>query len=117
MSEVDDKLVVAAPRLVIPVLERGEEWLSVIVHVSDANFSSPERLRESPPIEDRFHLSEAFWIEHLEPALARAIVDACSPSNFAMPVFQQQDHTYAFVKKTRRPGVSTASVDLKSLRQ
>jgi hypothetical protein len=105
MSEADDKLVVSAPRLVIPELEPGEEWLSVIVHVSDANFSSPELLRESPPIADRFQLSEDFWIEHLEPTMARAIVDACSPSNFAVPVFQQQDHTYAFVKRTRIPGV------------
>jgi hypothetical protein len=77
----------------------------MILHMSDANFAATELLKESPPVFDRFQLSEEFWIEHLDPTLARAIIDACSPANFGMPVMQQQDHTYAFVKKTTLPGL------------
>ena len=49
MSEADDKVVVATPRLVVPQLEPGEEWLSVILHVSDTIFSSSVLLKESSP--------------------------------------------------------------------
>jgi len=92
------------PRLVVPQLEAGEEWLSIILHFSNAalSVSGPDA---TSPISSRFELSNDFWIEHLDPSLAKAIVDACSPANFRTPAIQQQDHTYAFVKKTRLPGL------------
>jgi hypothetical protein len=94
------------PGHVVPSMEAGEEWFSVILHFSNAAFSGAgTMINIEPPISSRFELSDDFWIEHLDPGLARAIVTACSPSNFQAPVLEQQDHTYAFVKKTRLPGL------------
>jgi hypothetical protein len=86
-------------------MDAGEEWLSIILHFSNGAFSVPGTTTDGgPPISSRFQLSDDFLIEHLDPGLAKAIVDACSPANFQAPALQQQDHTYAFVKKTRLPG-------------
>ena len=94
------------PRLVLSELEPGEEWLSIILHFSSAAFSFSSMTTDAgSPISNRFELSDDFWIEHLNPSLAKAIVDACSPANFQAPAFQQQDHTYAFVKRTQFPGL------------
>lgn len=106
VSSNNPTLTQDGPGLVLPAMDPGEEWLSVILHFSNAAFCVHGMAKDSaPPISSRFELSSDFWIEHLDLGLAKAIVDACSPANFQAPVFQQQDHTYAFVKKTRLPGL------------
>ena len=94
-------------------MEDGEEWFSIILHFPSSAFSVRATKTDSGmPIANRFELSNDFWIEHLDPGLARAIKVACSPANFRGPALQQQDHTYAFVKKTRLPGLFMTSVEL-----
>ena len=44
------------------------------------------------------------WIERLDSSVAKQIVEACSPKNLDVPIYNQRGHTYAFVRKSRLPG-------------
>lgn len=94
-----------APALMIPELEPGEEWLNVILHFTSDTLIKPELANESPPISEQFKLSEDIWIQQLDASLAKMIVEACNPTNFQMPIIQQQGHVYAFVRRTVLPGL------------
>ena len=94
-----------SPSLMMPVLEPGEEWLNVILHFTDDIAAKQELAWESPPIRDRCILSDDIWIEQLDSGLAAMIVEACSPTNFQVPVMGQQGHLYAFVRRTTLPGL------------
>ncbi len=56
---------------------------------------------------ERVYLAESIWIEQLPQDLANAIVTACKPKNFNMPEEAVERHTYAFVRKSKFPGLFT----------
>jgi hypothetical protein len=93
------------PSLMIPELEPGEEWLNVILHFTHDTVVKQDLARAFPPIWKKCSLSDDIWIKHLDSALAAMIVEACSPTNFQVPIVGQQGHLYAFVRRTTFPGL------------
>jgi len=94
-----------APSLMVPELEHGEEWLNVILHFTSDTLTKSELAKESPPIRERYKLSDDIWIEQLDASLAKMIVEACNPTNFQTPIVEQQGNIYAFVRRTVLPGL------------
>jgi hypothetical protein len=92
------------PFLYKPELELGEEWLDIILHFHSSAPGNADHIKPGAPIADRFELSSHIWIERLDASVAKQITDACSPKNFDMPIYDQQGHTYAFVRKSQLPG-------------
>lgn len=94
----------AEPRLYAPSLEPDEEWWDVILHFHTSHPANAEN-GNNPPISERFTLAPNIWIERLDAVVARHIAEACSPRNFNLPIQGQLPHTYAFVRKSRCPGL------------
>ena len=98
-----EKLSPSLP-LVVPQLEPGEEWLDVILHFA-GNPTGDEATLAFPPIAERYYLSDQIWVERLDASVARTIALACNPANYNTPVIEQEGHLYAFVRKSRLPGL------------
>ncbi len=90
--------------LVMPVLESGEEWLDVILHFAGNPTKDSEAASASPPIAERYYLSDQIWIERLNASVAKTIALACGPANYNAPAIEPESHLYAFVRKSRLPG-------------
>jgi hypothetical protein len=99
-----DKISTSAA-LVLPVLEPGEEWLDVILHFADYPAKNSEAASAAPPIAERYYLSDQIWIERLDGNVAKTIALACNPANYNIPIIEQEGHLYAFVRKSRLPGL------------
>jgi hypothetical protein len=93
------------PFLYTPNLEPGEEWLDVVLHFHSSAPEKADHTKPGPPITEKFELSPHIWIERLDASVAKQIAEACSPRNFDVPIHEQQGHTYAFVRKSRLPGL------------
>jgi hypothetical protein len=95
----------SVPFLYTPKLEQGEEWLDVILHFHSSTPEKADHTKLGVPIAEKFALSSHIWIVRLDAPVAKQIVEACSPRNLDVPIHDQQGHTYAFVRKSRFPGL------------
>jgi hypothetical protein len=91
--------------LVVPVFEPGEEWLDVILHFAAHPAKDPGAVSALPPVAERYYLSDRVWIERLDANVARIIALACNSANYNTPPIEEEDHLYAFVRKSRLPGL------------
>jgi hypothetical protein len=80
----------------------------VVIHTNHNIFPLPNPdLEASPPVAERFDLSDDLWIGSIESEPARIVLDLGEPNYFGTPKpVKQYAQLYSFVRETQGPGIA-----------